>query len=184
MIDVSRPKDKHSYYDNTRWCNRDLIPMPPERRTWGIWGYCGRWTQMWFGRAYMLTCFRILDCLWILYLGMVDGKHTACLWAQPTTSHWRRGISLPQNEIKIQHAHKRVRSWEVFSQVFWPWPVAGWVRTIILASPCRPASPGACREVTFQSCFVFSWRKLPLPAPPSQGYLQVNRSFFAAIPDE
>ncbi|KIW90261.1 uncharacterized protein Z519_08905 [Cladophialophora bantiana CBS 173.52] len=38
------PKDKHSYYDNTRWCNRDLIPMPPERRTWGIWGYCGYWT--------------------------------------------------------------------------------------------------------------------------------------------
>ncbi|KIW77744.1 hypothetical protein AYO21_04863 [Fonsecaea monophora] len=38
------PKDEDSYYDNTRWCNRDLIPMPPERRTWGIWGYCGYWT--------------------------------------------------------------------------------------------------------------------------------------------
>ncbi|KAL6245852.1 hypothetical protein RBB50_007005 [Rhinocladiella similis] len=38
------PKDEDSYYENTRWCNRDLIPMPPERRTWGIWGYCGYWT--------------------------------------------------------------------------------------------------------------------------------------------
>ncbi|KIW50610.1 hypothetical protein, variant [Exophiala xenobiotica] len=38
------PKDENSYYENTRWCNRDLIPMPAERRTWGIWGYFGYWT--------------------------------------------------------------------------------------------------------------------------------------------
>ncbi|KAK7900078.1 hypothetical protein LTR67_003824 [Exophiala xenobiotica] len=38
------PKDEDSYYENTRWCNRDLIPMPAERRTWGIWGYFGYWT--------------------------------------------------------------------------------------------------------------------------------------------
>ncbi|KAK5056688.1 hypothetical protein LTR84_012220 [Exophiala bonariae] len=38
------PIDQDSYYENTTWCNRDLIPMPPERRTWGIWGYFGYWT--------------------------------------------------------------------------------------------------------------------------------------------
>ncbi|EHY61019.1 Transporter aclS [Exophiala dermatitidis] len=38
------PKDENSYYENTTWCNRDLIPMPRERRTWGIWGYFGYWT--------------------------------------------------------------------------------------------------------------------------------------------
>ncbi|KAL1986896.1 hypothetical protein VTN96DRAFT_5313 [Rasamsonia emersonii] len=38
------PIDQNSYYQNTAWCNRDLIPIPPERRTWGIWGYFGYWT--------------------------------------------------------------------------------------------------------------------------------------------
>ncbi|KAI1628212.1 NCS1 family nucleobase:cation symporter-1 [Exophiala viscosa] len=38
------PKDEDSYYTNTTWCNRDLIPMPVDRRTWGIWGYFGYWT--------------------------------------------------------------------------------------------------------------------------------------------
>ncbi|EXJ81593.1 hypothetical protein A1O1_07657 [Capronia coronata CBS 617.96] len=38
------PKDQDSYYENTTWCNRDLIPMPPDRRTWGLWGYFGYWT--------------------------------------------------------------------------------------------------------------------------------------------
>ncbi|KAJ9312560.1 hypothetical protein DTO271D3_7107 [Paecilomyces variotii] len=38
------PIDEDSYYENTTWCNRDLIPIPPERRTWGIWGYFGYWT--------------------------------------------------------------------------------------------------------------------------------------------
>ncbi|KAL1964155.1 hypothetical protein VTN77DRAFT_7243 [Rasamsonia byssochlamydoides] len=38
------PIDEDRYYENTAWCNRDLIPIPPERRTWGIWGYFGYWT--------------------------------------------------------------------------------------------------------------------------------------------
>ncbi|KAL2000405.1 hypothetical protein VTN02DRAFT_3170 [Thermoascus thermophilus] len=38
------PIDEDSYYENTAWCNRDLIPIPPERRTWGVWGYFGYWT--------------------------------------------------------------------------------------------------------------------------------------------
>ncbi|KAI1627935.1 NCS1 family nucleobase:cation symporter-1 [Exophiala viscosa] len=37
------PKDEESYYDNTQWCNRDLIPLPPERRTFGVWSYAGYW---------------------------------------------------------------------------------------------------------------------------------------------
>lgn len=42
--DDPRPKKGDSFYENTRWCNRDLIPMPPERRTWGIWGYFGQYS--------------------------------------------------------------------------------------------------------------------------------------------
>lgn len=39
--DSNRPIDEDSYYENTTWCNRDLIPIPPERRTWDVWGYFG-----------------------------------------------------------------------------------------------------------------------------------------------
>lgn len=39
---VASPTDGDTTYENTLWCNRDLIPMPPERRTFGIWGYCGQ----------------------------------------------------------------------------------------------------------------------------------------------
>ncbi|ODA79808.1 hypothetical protein RJ55_05404 [Drechmeria coniospora] len=38
------PKDKDARYDNTSWCNRDLIPIPLDRRTYGIWSYVGYWT--------------------------------------------------------------------------------------------------------------------------------------------
>ncbi|KAM5493298.1 hypothetical protein McaMca56_006623 [Microsporum canis] len=37
------PIEEDTYYKNTIWCNRDLIPIPPERRTWGALGYIGYW---------------------------------------------------------------------------------------------------------------------------------------------
>ncbi|KAM4060585.1 purine-cytosine permease family protein [Hirsutella rhossiliensis] len=38
------PKDDDASYENTTWCNRDLIPIPPDRRTFGVWSYLGYWT--------------------------------------------------------------------------------------------------------------------------------------------
>ncbi|KAL4915672.1 permease for cytosine/purines, uracil, thiamine, allantoin-domain-containing protein [Aspergillus aurantiobrunneus] len=38
------PVDEDAEYENTTWCNRDLIPIPPERRTYGVWSYFGYWT--------------------------------------------------------------------------------------------------------------------------------------------
>ncbi|KAL4967136.1 nucleobase cation symporter-1 family protein [Aspergillus stella-maris] len=38
------PVDEDAGYKNTTWCNRDLIPIPPERRTYGVWSYFGYWT--------------------------------------------------------------------------------------------------------------------------------------------
>ncbi|OAQ59133.1 uracil permease [Pochonia chlamydosporia 170] len=38
------PKDDDPNYDNTTWCNRDLIPIPPERRTYGFVSYMAYWT--------------------------------------------------------------------------------------------------------------------------------------------
>lgn len=35
------PKDDDAAYENTTWCNRDLIPIPPDRRTYGVLSYLG-----------------------------------------------------------------------------------------------------------------------------------------------
>lgn len=34
--------EKHEKTD--AWCNRDLVPMPPSRRTWGLVEYYGYWS--------------------------------------------------------------------------------------------------------------------------------------------
>ncbi|KAL4978851.1 permease for cytosine/purines, uracil, thiamine, allantoin-domain-containing protein [Aspergillus desertorum] len=41
---IVSPVDEDADYANTTWCNRDLIPIPPERRTYGVWSYFGYWT--------------------------------------------------------------------------------------------------------------------------------------------
>ncbi|KAL1303023.1 hypothetical protein AAFC00_003336 [Neodothiora populina] len=37
------PIDEDAGYHNTFWCNRDLIPIPENRRTWTWQGYAGYW---------------------------------------------------------------------------------------------------------------------------------------------
>ena len=37
------PVDSDANYENTFWCNRDLIPIPYDRRTWTWQGYTGYW---------------------------------------------------------------------------------------------------------------------------------------------
>lgn len=37
------PVDSDANYENTFWCNRDLIPIPYDRRTWTWQGYAGYW---------------------------------------------------------------------------------------------------------------------------------------------
>jgi nucleobase:cation symporter-1, NCS1 family len=37
------PVDENAEYRNTFWCNRDLIPIPEERRTWNWQGFFGYW---------------------------------------------------------------------------------------------------------------------------------------------
>ncbi|KXS99793.1 hypothetical protein AC579_9448 [Pseudocercospora musae] len=37
------PVDENAEYHNTYWCNRDLIPIPADRRTWTWQGYFGYW---------------------------------------------------------------------------------------------------------------------------------------------
>lgn len=37
------PVDANANYRNTVWCNRDLIPIPEDRRTWTWQGFAGYW---------------------------------------------------------------------------------------------------------------------------------------------
>jgi len=37
------PVDENAEYQNTFWCNRDLIPIPYDRRTWTWQGFAGYW---------------------------------------------------------------------------------------------------------------------------------------------
>ena len=37
------PVDKDADYENTFWCNRDLIPIPRDRRTWTWQDFSGYW---------------------------------------------------------------------------------------------------------------------------------------------
>jgi NCS1 family nucleobase:cation symporter-1 len=36
------PVDEDAGYVNDRWTNRDLIPIPPDRRTYKIWSFVVR----------------------------------------------------------------------------------------------------------------------------------------------
>jgi hypothetical protein len=69
---LHRPKKGDSYYENTRWCNRDLIPMPPERRTWGIWGYFGMHLEVADTKHIGLDNGRLLDRVWVLHICLVN----------------------------------------------------------------------------------------------------------------
>ncbi|ESK93519.1 ncs1 nucleoside transporter family protein [Moniliophthora roreri MCA 2997] len=40
---IEVPIDPDATYKNDHWTNRDLIPMPKERRTYAIWSYCIYW---------------------------------------------------------------------------------------------------------------------------------------------
>ncbi|KAH8892196.1 hypothetical protein GQ53DRAFT_864033 [Thozetella sp. PMI_491] len=55
------PVDENANYRNTFWCNRDLIPIPPDRRTWtwqgfaGYWVICGINTTAWTAGSSLLS---------------------------------------------------------------------------------------------------------------------------------
>ncbi|KAK7445174.1 hypothetical protein VKT23_009605 [Stygiomarasmius scandens] len=50
MLDTSNllkklevPHEKDAVYELTPWINRDIVPLPPSRRTWGSWSFVGFW---------------------------------------------------------------------------------------------------------------------------------------------
>lgn len=36
--------DENNHEQTDAWANRDLIPLPPDRRTWAIWAFFGYWS--------------------------------------------------------------------------------------------------------------------------------------------
>ncbi|KAJ7465101.1 NCS1 nucleoside transporter family [Mycena latifolia] len=37
------PHEKDANFELSRWINRDIVPLPPSRRTWGPWNFVGFW---------------------------------------------------------------------------------------------------------------------------------------------
>ncbi|KAJ7465096.1 NCS1 nucleoside transporter family [Mycena latifolia] len=37
------PHEKDAKFELSRWINRDIVPLPPSRRTWGAWSFVGFW---------------------------------------------------------------------------------------------------------------------------------------------
>ncbi|KAJ7166348.1 NCS1 nucleoside transporter family [Mycena crocata] len=37
------PHEKDANFELGRWINRDIVPLPPSRRTWGAWSFVGFW---------------------------------------------------------------------------------------------------------------------------------------------
>jgi NCS1 family nucleobase:cation symporter-1 len=40
---VPQHKGEAEVWQNSRWLNRDTVPLPPSRRTWGPWSFVGFW---------------------------------------------------------------------------------------------------------------------------------------------
>jgi NCS1 family nucleobase:cation symporter-1 len=38
------PGDESLHEQTDSWSNRDLVPLPPNRRTWVIWAFFGYWS--------------------------------------------------------------------------------------------------------------------------------------------
>ncbi|WWD21804.1 hypothetical protein CI109_106292 [Kwoniella shandongensis] len=42
-LQVPQRKEEAEVWEQSRWLNRDNVPLPPNRRTWGAWSYVGYW---------------------------------------------------------------------------------------------------------------------------------------------
>lgn len=86
VLTADSPIDEDSYYENTTWCNRDLIPIPPERRTWDVWGYFGMngtYLHKTSSGSRLRELSRLLDCFRVLHICLADGKHAVILRVEP-----------------------------------------------------------------------------------------------------
>lgn len=79
------PVDDNANYRNTFWCNRDLIPIPEDRRTWTWQGFAGYWVIC----GYVPVSFSIAQGLFLLIQKTIVG-----------TRRWRdlSGLTAPQHQ--------------------------------------------------------------------------------------
>ncbi|WVQ78565.1 NAD(P)H:quinone oxidoreductase, type IV [Cryptococcus sp. DSM 104549] len=42
-LEVPQRDEEAEVWQNSRWLNRDNVPLPPSRRNWGVWSYCAFW---------------------------------------------------------------------------------------------------------------------------------------------
>ncbi|WWC70335.1 uncharacterized protein I206_104285 [Kwoniella pini CBS 10737] len=42
-LQVPQSEEEAEVWQNSKWLNRDNVPLPPSRRNWGMWSYAGFW---------------------------------------------------------------------------------------------------------------------------------------------
>lgn len=117
-----------------------MIPMPPDRRTWGFGGDFGERLGSSF-TVFVLTRYRILDGVRTLYICVVDRKHSPGFWAQPSASHWCCGLSL-RNSSELHQANRRIK-------------IVGGILAGLLAVAC--GWMGEIHHIGFTVSSRFSW---------------------------
>ncbi len=61
----------------TAWINRDIIPLPPSRRTWGAWSFVGFWLLTGFNISGWTTASSLLGLglnVWQAMVSVVIGQ--------------------------------------------------------------------------------------------------------------
>lgn len=72
------PVDEDAGYTNDRWTNRDLIPIPPNRRTYRIWSFAVSLTSR--VSSCELIVSDLLVCIRLLHLGIHHWVVPLGLW--------------------------------------------------------------------------------------------------------
>ncbi|KAI0325978.1 NCS1 nucleoside transporter family [Cubamyces sp. BRFM 1775] len=71
-------KRKHSSEDDpTAWNNRDIVPLPPSRRTWGSWSFVGFWLLTGFNISGWTTASSLLGIglnVWQAMVSVIVGQ--------------------------------------------------------------------------------------------------------------
>lgn len=91
------PVDEDANYRNTFWCNRDLIPIPEDRRTWTWQGFAGYW----------VIC------------GCVTRRGSACLSPSRPLATAAASCSASLTNCNFQHQHDGMDS-RIDAAVSWP----------------------------------------------------------------
>lgn len=100
------PVDEDAGYVNDRWTNRDLIPIPPDRRTYRVWSFAVSLAHP--GETARVLMLDLLVRLRILHLRILDRIISLGLWFDRSTEYGLCG-------------HRRGHHWSTVGRIWYAW---------------------------------------------------------------